>query len=588
MHTKVKRLLLLTLALGLLVGAGTQLNGLQQMRKDYDLASEPVRGISPQVALATQMLGWGRGILIDILWIRLESLKNQDKYFELVQLADWACKLAPRFPKVWEFHAWNLAYNVSCRVDYLWDRWDWVWNGVKLLRDEGIRWNPNAYELYESLSWMMMHKIGQQDDNAHFFYKQQFAAMAHRILAGGGDRVMLEALASAAKTKAELLEDPMVARAVDECAALEFDLVERFFSVLATDPSVPDGVKDLVSDPRYLDAMKEIESFVRAGQLHEQFGLDATSMLRVMDEYGPFDWRSPYPHAIYWADAGLQRLKEFESRFYGAIDEVGREKPMAHEGDERYRGEEELYEWHEVQLNRLLYMGMQSLVMHGRVLFNTRGQLVADMGTDYRFADRTMAVFENASGRFGERFEEGIREGYQHFLSRGVIEFHFMGDPRKSRRYYDVLDKRFHDYTYEKNFDEYLLWKLRDYKSAMSFSDARRLLRAHCYQYWICIGSNADDKAQALESEALVIAEGYNEEAEDLRSTVRYKEIRESALVDILTGIVRISPDVLANLKYKLNEERPGFVDSVLARLEQQGTKPPELEDVDEEYKTEH
>ena len=158
MQSTIKRLLLLLLAFAMLTGAGLTLNGLQGMRREYDLTSEPVEGLSPEVALATQMLGWGRGILIDVLWIRMESLKRQDKYFELVQLADWACKLAPRFPEVWEFQAWNLAYNVSCRVDYLWDRWDWVWSGIKLLRDDGIRWNPNAFQLYASLSWMILDR----------------------------------------------------------------------------------------------------------------------------------------------------------------------------------------------------------------------------------------------------------------------------------------------------------------------------------------------------------------------------------------------------------------------------------------------
>jgi hypothetical protein len=99
----------------LLFVAGLGLGPLQQMRAKYGLSSEPVKGLSPQLALATQILGWGRGIVIDVLWIRMEALKEDEKFFELVQLADWACQLAPRFPQVWDVQSWNLAWNVSAR-----------------------------------------------------------------------------------------------------------------------------------------------------------------------------------------------------------------------------------------------------------------------------------------------------------------------------------------------------------------------------------------------------------------------------------------------------------------------------------------
>jgi hypothetical protein len=576
MRAKVKRILLFLLALGSLVGAGSTLNDLQAMRSKYDLASEPAKGISPELALATQVLGWGRGILIDVLWIRMDTLKEQDRYFELVQLAKWACDLAPRFPQVWDFQAWNLAYNVSCRVSSLPDRWAWVWSGVELLRDRGIPLNPNAFRLYESLSWIIWHKIGEQDDNAHFFYKQEFAVMMHRVLGGGGERPVLEKLAAAPATREELLEEPDVRRLVDLCAATGFDLVSGFLELLAGRQGLPASAVEIAMRPENRQAMDKVESFARARVLEDEYKLDPARMLGVMDKYGPFDWRSPYPHAIYWATLGLERLEQFEKRFYGTRKEFGLEIPLAHRKGEEvmFPEDEPLYEWHRVQFTRLIYASMQSLVARGRVVYDRYGRVMADMGTDYRFADATAKLYDDAVNRFGIRFARAMKDGYVNFLARGVIEFYFMGRPDKSRQYYDTLKQKFESEVYGMPFDDYVEWRLRDYGSMLSFSDARVVERAYATQYYFSIGCNADDKAQVLEGEAKLVAEHFNKDAEGaLRDMVRYEEIKESVLVDLLSGKLGFPAEILANLKDRLEEVKPGVVARITAQVQsaQQG-----------------
>jgi hypothetical protein len=142
----------------------------------------------------------------------MEALKEHEKFFELVQLADWACKLAPRFPQVWDIQSWNLAYNVSCKVTHLPDRWAWVQAAIVLLRDQGIPLNPYSAMLYDRLAWIYFHKIGEQDDNAHFFYKQRFGLLMHEVIGGEGDEQALNALIAAAHTREQLLKDPQVRR----------------------------------------------------------------------------------------------------------------------------------------------------------------------------------------------------------------------------------------------------------------------------------------------------------------------------------------------------------------------------------------
>src|SRR5690606_16019333 len=90
--------------------------------------------------------------------------------------------LQPRFPQVWAFHAWNMAYNISVTTHTPEERWSWVNNGIVLLRDQGIPLNPRAVRLYRELSWIFFHKIGQFSDDMQWYYKAQLAREWEEIL----------------------------------------------------------------------------------------------------------------------------------------------------------------------------------------------------------------------------------------------------------------------------------------------------------------------------------------------------------------------------------------------------------------------
>ena len=113
------------------------------------------------LAFTTVALGGFRGLISNFLWIRANDLQEDDKFFEAAQLADWITKLEPTFPTVWVFQAWNMAYNISVKFKDFPDRWRWLEHGIDLLRDEGLRYNPNSVEIYRELGWFFQHKMGQ-------------------------------------------------------------------------------------------------------------------------------------------------------------------------------------------------------------------------------------------------------------------------------------------------------------------------------------------------------------------------------------------------------------------------------------------
>lgn len=180
-----KTIFLVVLAAGLFVVAGLQHNTLVKMRSVYRLDSvDYVDNAPPVVALTMVALGGFRGLLADVLWLRISYLQEKGDYFELVQLSDWVTNLEPRNTEAWSFHAWNMAYNISVMMAEPEDKWRWVLNGIRLLRDEGIAYNPGDPELYRQLGWLFQHKIGSNIDLSHEYYKDRWAEMMGELFEG--------------------------------------------------------------------------------------------------------------------------------------------------------------------------------------------------------------------------------------------------------------------------------------------------------------------------------------------------------------------------------------------------------------------
>jgi len=156
--------------------AGSRQQTLLQARRDFHLTrGEPLENSPPLVAFTTVALGGFRGIIADLLWLRSSQLQQDGKYFELVQLADWITKLEPRMAHVWAFHGWNMAYNVSVLFNEPTDRWRWVRQGIGLLRDEGLKYNPGEPNLYRELGWIYQHKMSGNTDQMNVYYKRWWA-----------------------------------------------------------------------------------------------------------------------------------------------------------------------------------------------------------------------------------------------------------------------------------------------------------------------------------------------------------------------------------------------------------------------------
>jgi hypothetical protein len=202
----------------------------------------------PVLAFTTVALGGFRGLIANALWVRAMELQDEGKYFEKVQLADWITKLQPHFVTVWVVQAWDMAYNISVKFDAPRDRWLWVQRGIELLRDEGLRYNPDETAIYRELAWFFQHKLGQDLDDAHLYYKSEWARAMDQVLGGTNYAALIH--------------------------------------------------------PQTEDEQR------RAQTLREKYKLDPQVMKEIDDEYGPLEWRLPEAHAVYWSTQGFKKAKQ--------------------------------------------------------------------------------------------------------------------------------------------------------------------------------------------------------------------------------------------------------------------------------------
>lgn len=182
MRPRTRQVVYVILAVALMGGATAMVPSIQRERKAAHLVLPPAPDTAAMSRLYTPLLAVARAPLVDLLWLRATEAKDKGRIFDAYQLADMICQLQPKFPDVWAFQAWNMAYNISVTCNAPEERWRWVRNGYEELRDKGIPLNPHSTQLYRELAWILFHKVGDFMDDAHWYYKNEFAKIVEHVL----------------------------------------------------------------------------------------------------------------------------------------------------------------------------------------------------------------------------------------------------------------------------------------------------------------------------------------------------------------------------------------------------------------------
>ena len=264
-----------------------------------------IKNAPPMVVFTTVALGSFRGLVADMLWFRAGSLQEKGNYFEMVQLARWITDLQPTFSGATAYLAWNMAYNISVTCSSFADRWRWVNEGIKLIRDQAIEYNPEDPVLYKELAWIFQHKLGNIMDDANLYYKNRLAVQMTSIVGSSPD---WEAMAAAPENAKAFLkkyppEDPLWRAA----SAAGFENYEALYTAFkASDPAaLPQKLTARLDGNQAL--IDDLTHYFRAEYLREKLKLEPSRIVAINGKYGVMDWRVPESQAIYWATLGIER-----------------------------------------------------------------------------------------------------------------------------------------------------------------------------------------------------------------------------------------------------------------------------------------
>jgi hypothetical protein len=456
MRDKIIQLSFLVVLIGALAGAGGLLRPIiedaDEARLRYTDVS--IEGAPPIVALGTA-IGALRGLVVDYLWIKVNIMKEKGLFYEVMSDADLITKLQPRFGQVWSFHGHNMAYNVSVMTDTPEERWAWVKAGVDLVRNSGIRHNPNDLQLHKELAFWFSHKIDGVSDDAHLHYKREFAKEWHVLLGpppyeSESRLAWIKAIADAPDSLAQLeKKNPDVAVLVEELteALAGFDTQNQFSldksllnnigmwraSKMSTfakaleldvlfkrnDPNYQ-AMDDILGDPENREAAVQLTLFLRKKVLIEDYNMDPQLMYEYTRDTGPLDWRHPQAHALYWARRG----SEF--------------------GDSRYKEDDNLPKI--MNNDRIFIQSMQALARTGTMNVDPFSEDNPGKLADNRWIDVLDGYFRDlydkhydSRGAGGDTFA-GF---YENFMKSAVRLLFRAGERERAQEILDRLDDLF-------------------------------------------------------------------------------------------------------------------------------------------------
>ncbi len=405
----------MTLMLALVLVTLLVLSGVRKIESSLDntISEEKLRFTGqvsseapPAVVFTSVALGSFRGLLADILWLRSESLKSKKNYFEMVQLARWITDLQPNYSGGTVYLAWNLAYNISVTSSSYEDRWYWVNEGIKLIRDKAMLYNPDDPLLYKELSWIYLHKLGNLMDDAHLYYKNQMAIQMTNILAGSLND--LQPLADAPVGKEAFMKkypaDHELWSMLRKAGYEDYDALAAAFRKPVR-AALPEELEKVLPAGYY----QALDAHLRAELLRERMKLDPALMVKIDNKYGKMDWRVPESMAIYWAEKGVEK----------SIAD-GR-KP-------------------DVNCVRIVTHGLQAAFRSGRLVMIANDSSTTQAVPNINLADSAYKAFESAEDEYKSTGAgESFRSAKINYLKDAIPLIYIHGDMKKAQEFYEKL-----------------------------------------------------------------------------------------------------------------------------------------------------
>ncbi len=562
----------LVAAAGFLWLGGSQLDYINNQRSNMNLVSTaPLENAPPSLAFVTVAMGAFRGLVVDILWIRADSLKQKGQYFDAKQLAEWITMLQPRFAAVWDFQAWNMAYNLSVAMPATQpqERWRWVRNGYELLRDRGIPQNPRSIQLYRSLAWIFQHKIGGITDDVHKYYQFRMYESLKPLL-GDESNEYFRMLADEPNDIAVLLKDPLAA---EYLAALEKadarlkpdeDFVVNYVQFRQTPAAYDSNAFKAVEMYRETGIVQKLDLFSRANFLRREWKLEPKLMVDLNRLYGPVNledpnnpfplpWTHPQVHAIYWAIKGLRAAGNRENTDEYSIDELN--------------------------TDRIVFHSLQALYRSGKIVvyppdpcadpanYDIDAMFRVFLMPDLRFYERYNDYLEKMIvkyAKFGN--EETLAGGHRNFLINAVSSFYQAGHIKKAGEIYQYLRQKYPREEFNVPLVVFARERLKEELRDIGIDDAREIIIMMLREAYFRYSIRDDDEAAGREKMAQEVYDYYHSQFGDVEfnrlGIPSMNRMRYLAINDFLNDM-EYPENLRRNLLARIKIERPELFDKL-------------------------
>ena len=574
----------IALAVGLLIAAGMKLDPINRQRQDMGLIIDTPENMPPSLAFATIATGAFRGLVVDVLWMRADRLKDQGQFFDAKQLAEWITILQPRFAQVWLFHAWNMSYNISVAIPATQphQRWRWVKNGYELLRDHGIVLNPKSIGLYRELARIFQDKIGSVRDDVHKYYKLQLATGMEPLL-GPADNQYFKALAEAPTDWQQIIKDANVVpiitalKSADNAFTDDDEFVSNYLSLRQNPGRFKPEAFRTIDDFRGTAALRKLDIFAKAYHLRKVWKLDPVLMQQLNQNYGPvdwndpntplpLDWRHPDSHAIYWAVKGLQKA-----------------------------GKED-FSIAEINTDRIVNHSLQNLFRNGRIfVYDVPAQTPFDsssqtpqtptkevfLRSDLRMFD---AYNKSALARV-KKYEElglektktgslqSLKDGHRNMLKNAIFSSYQAGHRQQAQKIYKEMRQLYPSDDFKVPLDAFVWNRLREELRNIGLNNAKEIVQMMLRESYFRYAVRDDDEAFGREKMAKEIHDHYqsaylDENRIDLPD---FKLMRYFALLDFFNDY-QYPLNMRRNLLARIKIERPELAEQ-LKQLEEKMQK---------------
>ena len=584
------------IAASLFVAAGLQLDSINNQRQEMKLVIDKPEDLPPSLAFATIATGAFRGLLVDFLWIRAERLKQEGQYFDAKQLAEWITILQPRFAKVWEFHAWNMAYNISVAIPETQpeQRWHWVKNGYELLRDDAITDKKlNDIGLYHELARIFQHKIGDVADEAQKYYKWELASQMAPLLttvnmeSADNNDAFFDLLAEAPKSWDELLNDSNMVEFVNSLKSADSrfkdpsakgEFAANYIALRRNASDFSEDASLVIDKYRGSIFLKKFDAFVKAYKLRTIWKLEPELMRKINHKYGPVDWNDPNTnlpmdwkhantHAIYWAEKGLEIAEKDTTRDIS--------------GDEN-------------NADRIIVHGLQNLFSYGNMIPITIERQVPTEDPDKPFVTKKFSeMFLRPDLRYFKPYNEAIlnvinkyntheergtwetmRNGHRNMLKNAVLMFFESGHKKQANVIYQEMKNMYPSPDFDVPVAQYCQRRMIEKLETYGYKDATEQITAVLREGYYNIAIGEEEAAAGNENLAKLLYNHYLELFGDMQRTSLppFDTLKFTSMLDFVKDQqipVYIRDDLFGGRLFRDNRELYDRIQEELGKTEQ-------------------